>query len=330
MTPYVRLDGDPSAPPPYSFPNVVVRSFMLDADWQKLQDLCDQALNLVAFEQCGFEYTAMCPFVFAAVLSYPRMLDQSTQFIGHGFDSQNETLLGFPVAKWIQMFPGIPGFESIRMLEEISIYMPYIFVDSVWSMIAGRDVIGLPKLIGSYVPSPATVPNGNFQVTVSTSVLSTFLPATQLSVKPFLSIQPASSAPGATPPGNVPWPWSFFSLSNMGGNILDPEVQALLGNNSPLSFGGFSTVQLRQLLDPETGTDASYQAILRAEFQVSNVRPASPLPQMAISFPAYASLSIAEQLGLPVDNTNTLQPVLQTQTQIDMGYGNLSTLLLTT
>src|ERR1700735_1749514 len=209
MTSYVRLDGDPSAPPPYSFPNVTVRSFMLNANWQKLQDLCDQALNLVAFEQCGFEYTAMCPFVFAAVLSYPRMLDESTQFIGHGFDSQNETLVGFPVAKWIPMFPGVPGFESIRMLEEISIFLPYIFVDSVWSMIAGRDVIGLPKLIGSYVPTPATVPGSSFEVTVSTSVLSTFLPATQLSVKPFVSIQPASSAPGATPPGNIPWPCSI-------------------------------------------------------------------------------------------------------------------------
>jgi len=54
MTSFIQRTDNPEIPPPYLFPGVTIMSFRLPAKLTKLQDLCDELLNIGSLAERRF------------------------------------------------------------------------------------------------------------------------------------------------------------------------------------------------------------------------------------------------------------------------------------
>jgi hypothetical protein len=312
MVDYISRPDDPDIPPPYDFPGVTIMSFRLPAKVAALQKLCDEQLNIGSLEQRGFEYRAFLDFVDMEIVTYPKMLFAEAPYSNWGFASQQE--LYFRIYVW--KFWSIGGVLFPDPVPEW--FIPFIFVDNSWSMISGRNVIGFPKVMTQFSPTPVLSANP-FQISASILALKKHKPATKLDWQPLVTINP-TGATAPTLPGGL-WPWIGLEA-----NLIDPLLNELLQDLLAVFPNAFSTVQLKQFRDPSTLTDACYQAIISTPFTLSNLRPPKPLPPVTITVDRYASIDIPKSLGFAAGVP--LQPAWQYSVMLDMGMDNATTLFV--
>ena len=312
MVEYISRPDDPAIPPPSDFPGVTIMSFRLQAKAADLQKLCDKQLNIGTLEQRGFEYRVFLDFVDMEIVTYPRMEFAEAPYSKWGFASQQE--LYFRIYVW--KFWSFGGLLFPDPVPEW--FIPFIFVDNSWSMISGRNVIGFPKAMARFSPTPM-LDADPFQISASVLALKKHKPATRLDWHRLVTIDPTGAA-ASTAPGGL-WPWIGLEAS-----IVDPFLNELLQELLTFAPDAFSTVQLKQFRDPSNLTDACYQAVISTPFTLSNLRPPKPLPPATITVDRYASIDIPKSLGFPAGVP--LQPMLQFQVTLDMGMGNATTLFV--
>ena len=318
MIAFIPRDGEIQAPPPYSFPGVTIRSYRLLASWLKLRDLCDQQLNIGTLEERGFVYRPLplpVDFVDMEVLTYPRLVDDDPNSPFRGFITQQECYFRFIVVKYVP-------FGLLLIPVGFAMFFPYIAVTESWSMVTGREVIGLSKLLARI-----DIPGYPQDTVVSTETFDSFSPQAELLWKPMVTIHPAGAGFADTAPPALPWPWNNLDLGG-----LDPAHTALLEQEFLANgFGPFSTVQLKQFRDAADDAQACYQAVLQAEYRVSNIQWSGFSLLSKVTIPAYDSLRIAHFLGLipALDSTPAdpfYRPILEYTLTCDMTYGDVSTL----
>ncbi len=126
------------------FEDVTMRCFPLRAKMNSLQRFCDRYLNMdVPPEIARFRPAA--PYVLLTVVNYGRMSAATSNL---GWSAQNEILFTVPlIGHWNQWnaAPSGVGGESV-MIHEFATVSPFIFVDDDWSVAAGREVYGWPKV----------------------------------------------------------------------------------------------------------------------------------------------------------------------------------------
>jgi Acetoacetate decarboxylase (ADC) len=313
MVAFITRVDDPEIPPPYSFPGITLMSFRLPAALANLQALCDQLLNIGTLADRGFEYRAFTNFVDMEIVTYPKMLFAQAPYSHRGFASQQELYFRFFAWKFVS----VSGVLIPEPLPDLC--MPFMFVDNSWSMISGRNVIGFPKVMAQFSPTP--VLNANpFQISVSALVLQNFSAMTMLDWQPVVKINP-SAGPAPIPQGF--WPWI-----GLGGEIADPFLNWLLQEmlaNLPIAF---STVKLKQFRDASNSTDACYQAVVTTPFTPSNISVPTALPPVTITVEKYDSLDIPSSFGFPPGVP--LQPALQCAVTLDMSMQNATNLFVST
>ena len=298
--------------PPYDFPEITMMSFRLPATVANLQALCDKYLNIGTLEDRGFEYRALFGFVDMELVTYPKMMFAQEPFSRWGFASQQELYFRFFVWKFISL-GGILFPDPIPEL-----FFPFMFVDNSWSMTSGRAVLGFPKVMVQFDPTP--VLNANpLNITASALVLKTFSPTTKLDWQPIVEIKPSTStaAPKAAPGGL--WPWDGAS-GRIRISVLDHLLQLLLAAIP----NAFSTVQLKQ--SRERPNEACYQAVVSTPFTPSNMQLPNPLPPVTITVNPYASLDIPGSLGFPAGVP--LRPSLQFSVSLDMSMSRARNLFV--
>ena len=308
---YISRPDDPDIPPPYDFPGITIMGFRLPATQAKLQALCDQLLNIGTLEARGFEYRAFLDFVEMEIVTYPKMLFAEEPYSNWGYASQQELYFRFYVWKFISL----SGVLFPTPIPEL--FFPYMFVDNSWSMTSGRNVIGFPKVMARFDPTP--VLNANpFKISVSALALNRLLPATKLDWEPIVKIDP-TGGPAPAPAGL--WPWI-----ELGAEITDPLLNELLQDLLANIPNLFSTVQLKQFRDGSTTTDACYQALVETPFIPSNIGVPSPLPPVTITVNQYGNLDIPGNLGF--QPCVPLQPSLQYCVSLDMSMSKARTLFV--
>jgi hypothetical protein len=276
-------------------------SFRLPAEQSKLQALCDRFLNIGSLKDRGFQYRAPFDFVDMEVVTYPKMMFGAQPFSEWGYTSQQE--LYFRVFVW--KFLSVSGVLFPKPKPEL--FFPFIFVDNPWSMVSGRNVIGFPKNMAQFNPTP--VLNADpFRIAVSTPLMEIYSPTTPLSWQPIVQIDPSDEP--VRPHGGL-WPWI-----GLASRIADPLLNNLLQNFLKLVPNEFSSVQLKQFRDAANPVNACYQAIVSTPFTLSNIRMPKPLPSVVVTLKKYASLDIPGSLGIPADIP--LQPLLQYAVSLDM------------
>jgi hypothetical protein len=319
MIPFIQRDGEIQEPPPYSFPGVTIRSYRLVASWFALNELCDQQLNIGTLEDRGFIYYPL-PFfplnyVDMEVLTYPKLVDEDPNDPFRGFITQQECYFRYLVVKYVP-------FGLLLIPVEFSMFFPYIAVTESWSMITGREVIGLPKLLARI-----EIPGYPQDTVVSTETFDSFSGQAELLWRPMVTIHPFAAGFTSTAQPALPWPWVDLDLA-----ALDPTHLALFEETfATTGLGAFSTIQLKQFRDASDDQQACYQALLQAEYGVSNIQWQGFSLPSKITIPAYDSLRIANALGLVQAPGSTAAdpfylPLWEYTLVCDMTYGNVTTL----
>jgi len=313
MATYLPFDCDPQIPPPYSLPGVTIQNFRLAANMAQQQLLVDQYLNIGDPSERGFYYQAYLPFVDMDFVHYPSMSYALPPFSGMGSITQNELYFRIYVVKFI------PVLDLIWLpVPAIIGFFPYMFVDNSWSMIAGREVSGFPKLLASFngptqLPSQPLRP---FPIEASTLAFSSIGPGVQGQMAPFVTIQ--TLAPDG--PGNIPvnnnWTLSQTDIDKL--KQEDPAVAAALASVLPTGPSSvLRTVQLKQFRSAGSSTDACFQAIVEGQFTASNFQFLNP-QSAQIQINAYLDLSIAAALGL--GSAMPIYPISQYAATCDLLY----------
>lgn len=297
----VRADN-PEIPPPYDFPGITIMSFRLPATLANLQSLCDQLLNIGSPQARRFEYRAVAGFVDMEIVTYPKMAFAQAPYNTWGFATQQEIYFRFMVWKYVLPASGLQFPEPIPEWT-----IPFIFVDNSWSMISGRNVIGFPKVMAQFSPTPVLNLNP-LNITVSALALKTHSLTTKLDWQPIVEIRP-DNKPAPAPAGIWPWIGLGAGLANP---ILNGYLQALLASVP----NAFSTVELKQFRDASSLTEACYQAVVATGFAPSNIGPPVQLPAATVQVNTYASLDIPGSLGFAANTP--LQPMLQYAVSMDM------------
>src|SRR5881394_2628271 len=142
-TPFEPSIAGAQGPPPYDSPGVRVFGFPLLADAPPLYNLCNQLLNIAPTSTgISFEPILVSPntcIVTIEALDYPSLLPTASPWSDLGAIQQQELLFSVPVVRK-------QGGATV----EAGIFIPYIFVSDQTSAIAGREVLGLPKLLASF------------------------------------------------------------------------------------------------------------------------------------------------------------------------------------
>jgi hypothetical protein len=313
MVSFIQRLDNPEIPPPYNFPGITIMSFQLQGTLAKLQGLCDKLLNIGSLADRGFEYRAFTEVVDMEIVTYPRMEFNQLPYSQWGYATQQELYFRF----YVWRFDLIGGLLFPAPLPQF--FFPFIYVDNSWSMISGRNVIGYPKVMAQFDPTPMLGANP-LRITASALALDVHSPNTQLQMHPIVEIKPNQAVIAPNAPNGV-WPWVGLAAQ---ANIIDPNLQqqsqAVLAAIPPF----FSTVQLKQFRDLPTG--ACFQAVVETPFTPSNIGIPQPLPPVSVTVNSYASLDIPCCLGFPAGVA--LQPALQYSVSLNMSMQNGSDLFV--
>jgi hypothetical protein len=306
---YVSQIGDTQNPPPYTFPDVDINSFRLEVDLDVLTALCDELLNIGDADDRGFEYRPVFPFVDLEVLNYPKM--EYGLFPPSGFVSQHECYVRFFVMKYI-------GWNGWLWPDgEMAVFCPMLIVDNPWSAFAGRDVMGLPKLLGDFAPFSAASPF----TTIKTEVFRDLFVGQKSTVEPVVTIAKAPTGAKAIKPRDAgKWPW---------GDIEDDAIGAaerVLGKSLVFAPTIFECVAMKQFRDAMNPFNACYQAILQSLTFVETVADLEELPPVRITLNDYASFDLAKRLGLP--SGKPLTPISQFHVRCSFSFGEVITLFV--
>ena len=116
-----------------------VPGFILDADKEKLQALCDRYLNS-AIGSAG-RFVPAAGFVLLACCRLPSLRSISPPHSNFGRFVEHE------VALWMLVID--------KAKKRLYWMLPYIFVDNTFAMAMGRELYGFPKSMGTIaIPSP--------------------------------------------------------------------------------------------------------------------------------------------------------------------------------
>lgn len=317
-------------PPPYRFHNVRVRSFALKANKDKLEDLCNRYLNFgrtyeQAMQEEGFAYRPSAPMVDLDVLTYPEMrtdydYSKNPEFKNEGYMRQHELYFRLWVAKWVKIEE-----TDLEFPEEWAMFIPYIFVDNPWSVISGREVVGYPKVIADF--DGISDDSEQSPIIMKTDVFNKYGRDEVLSLEEAVRIEFPDGVEKS--PFKFIWPWgnmpSVYDLTTELDDLLFSRLMGVLGGVSIL------TIQPKQFRDAEGPGTACYQSLVRGELIVQDA-DIEILKKATITIPPFASLRIAEDLGLesdPRDPANQYRSVNQYRQVCDqLKLGNFKNILV--
>lgn len=326
MVAYITRDDSPEIPPPYEFTDVTILSFRLMAKLPNLQELCDQWLNVGTLAKRGFRYKAFLPFVDMEIVNYPRMAFAEQPYREWGYATQHELYFRF----FVWRFQYACGLLLPAPLPEL--FFPYMFVDNSWSMLSGRNVIGFPKVLAQFSPTPV-VPTAPLPITISALALPSHQPTTKLDWQPIVVVKAPSGAAVAArprPPGGT-WPWIGLEFTGAEARQvavrgLEPALVGPLQTLWAAPPNTFSAVQLKQFRDAPSLTEACYQAVISIPFtpQLSGVP--DPFGPATVTVNQYDSLKIPDAFGF--DANKPLLPLLQYSVSLNMTMGQATNLFI--
>jgi hypothetical protein len=344
------------AAPPFSFPNVTMRIFPLQADFHALRRFCDQYLN-VAPEFALFRPSM--PFVMLTIVNYGRM---SVEQGNLGWTSQNEVLFGIPL-EWYEPREGRWVFRDLAQVA------PFIFVDNEASQVVGREVYGWPKVQGWFageIDRWAINPRSHRRLMrLDTRLFKRLYEGKRPMPRELLVVEedPNPSVTRFPPQADGPlnpllglqkallgWTtlfsqgveaWTRLQLgSPMDRRALPDLVAGLLGSlDSVAASLQANTINLKQFRDAHRPARACYQAITNARMEITQVHGGGMLGDLAllrgdpsaghrIHLHRYSAQPIIETLGLQVADESegdegrvaVLHPTLPFWMKLDLRY----------
>ncbi|MDH3732309.1 MAG: acetoacetate decarboxylase family protein [Gemmatimonadota bacterium] len=128
---------------PYVANGVTMSSFLVHADHDKLQGHLDHYIN-DRDPDGEWEYKALIPNV---LITYAHLMGDVFQEDGKKVGLMDENDLCF----WVLCVAMRKTALGIRIPSHLTWFVPFIFVDNPFAVVAGREIYGFPKTVGRFL-----------------------------------------------------------------------------------------------------------------------------------------------------------------------------------
>jgi hypothetical protein len=290
--------------------------FLLAADLQRLKQLCDTYLN-VHSEGRGrndrpFDYTPLAPYIF---MLYADMKISSLDAHDQALGWMREIEISF----WV---PTVARAQSGGLLvpDHVAFFLPYLFVDNPYALLAGREVYGFPKMLGQ-IQAVEDYQTPAFALDVWG--FQRFGPDEEGKVRRLLEVHPMQGEAGEHPTAAAPWrSWEearrvlIQLLLDSGGRDLDRVEDATVLN--ALDQASLPVVFLKQFPDVADSGRACYQALVEAPVRVVDFHVGQRLEgTYQLILHDLVSHPLARTLGLAVQDGGHIQSLAALSLSLD-------------
>ncbi len=306
---------------PYLQEDARIFVFLLAADRQRLKSLCDATLTAVGEGRVGakgaFDYVPLAPYV---LMLYAAMkissLDAQDQTLGW----MRETEVSF----WVPTVARVPT-GGLLVPDHLAFFVPYLFVDNPYALLAGREVYGFPKMLGQIKPV-SDYENPTFELSVWG--FQRFGLDEEGELQQLLEVSPMQRGEESNPMPTAPWQsWTearralIELLLDSGPRGRDETESAAL---NALDQAEIPLVFLKQFPDIADGGRACYQALVEAPARVVNFHAGQRLGggyQLVLH--DLASHPLARILGLSLQDGGRIQSLATLKLWVDftLDYG---------
>ncbi|MBK8251352.1 MAG: NAD(P)-binding protein [Polyangiaceae bacterium] len=292
---YIERGGELILRAPYQQNGTRLYAFLLNADPEKLQALCDRYLNIGRTK-----YRPFAPFVALGCADIASLRSLNPEDMSKGFMTERD------VAFWIPVL-GENTSHNCRVDQHLAWFLPYIFVDSAAPMAVGREVYGFPKLAGRI--DFGEIEGRGTLVSVDALAIDRFSPATRAREQRIVEVRRKADSDH----GPISLLWNAFekAASGLSQGIYQAAEQVLqdaaldaaasiLREVSPSE--PVRMVFLKQFRDVGDPKRACYQAIVSANATVTGFRAGGLLEgPFEVRIQELDSHPIIEELGLAGD-----------------------------
>jgi uncharacterized protein with NAD-binding domain and iron-sulfur cluster len=306
---FIDYPGMPVYPPAYRQKGITLHQFVLEGNAERLDAVVDRYLNASAE---AHRFSALGKWV---VLQSGHIADNASDPPGSAYGRGQERSLAFliPVVRWNG--GGGAGVSPI----DVGFFALYVFVDHPLSLIAGREVLGMPKHLAAFDPDSS--PQSLDQMTMRTMVVHRLGEASPVVEAPLVHIhrQPEEATGLLAELASLPFvdvlhrsldqligasPFASWSASAEIGGVL----RALLGRPH-VRF--FSRRQLRDARDP---TRAAFDEVTFARMDLGDVSLRRPSGRHTIEIVEHESHPIVRSLGLA---SGLIRPVAELEIHVE-------------
>ena len=264
--------------------------FILAAsDPTALQTFCDTQLN--APMGAPDRFRVLAPLVMLTITQTDAITSEVPPFSDQGALFEREATFWIPIRD-----------TAGPLLQPLSFFTPYIFVDNPLALVAGRELYGFPKDPADVtMPADPTQPGG---FAVNGLTVQTFGPQATVTRATLVSV----AAPASPQPGGIIADAAaafaairtiFEGLGNLARDL--HEALALL---SALEHHALQTVLLKQVRDTTNGLLACYQAVVQVPLEVTRFEGFRHLEPHVVTLASTASDPLPASLGLSAMQTS--------------------------
>jgi hypothetical protein len=295
---FVERGGEMVLRQPIACDRTRMYNFLVDADWDALVRLCDQAFREPSGGAVVVRPILPAVMVVAADIQRGQSKDPVDRL--KGFAKERDLGFWVPVARGRFDDDDPEEFE----IQQVGWYQPYLFIDNPAAVFVGRETYGFQKAFASCtMPSDATHPS---RFAVETLVIDTFTPETEAKVEELYRLERGDGGVlGALDSsidtfGDLVFAACKRLLTHFltrGGvrptwELLENLYESVKGGLVPMFF-------LRQFRDVAQPDRACYQAIIEAAADLTAWRGGGFLDEHVLTIRECASHPIAKDLGLP-------------------------------
>lgn len=312
---YVVRPGVQTFAPPILAKDTRMQSFALRADAAALDKMCDRFLNEPGRGQTDLEFRPLGDIVMLA--NAPMAHISVTDPI----DSKKGWMRETDVAFWVPVAGGRRQ-EGQWRAEMVAWFLPYVWVDVSTAVATGREVYGFPKEL-SWLELPSGS-DDSLVVQLSTMVLPTYTPETELVKKPLFRIERTG---GLEAEVKQEYPGFEHAVRDLvkrlygeDGGIEVPSWQLIVNLLENLLRGEMPLVFLKEFRDITQPHKACYQRIVQAPAKLEKFTIAYPyLSSYQVSINGYESHPIARDFGFAAspDGSATVPALLGFYMQYD-------------
>ena len=147
---------------PFDMKGTEFYGFFVEGTMKNLQDLCDRSLNCPG---SPVEYRPATNYIMISfdIVNSISSIDKP--------DSEQGYFAEYEVIFWLLTLVG-KKIGPFFQVERLAVFTPYIFVNSSFALLAGREIYGFPKQLGRVqIPQPDEEPN---LFSLDTLMLKTF------------------------------------------------------------------------------------------------------------------------------------------------------------
>jgi len=284
------LNGTLGFPAPFYEGGSMMYSFVFSSDLDKLQKVCDAWFNVPSGGEVY--YRPLLPIVIATFYNNAASNPLTPPFDQWGHTAYQEVVFSILVVR-------LKKKGGVWIAEHVSAFVPYIFVDNMFALAAGREVYGMPKSM-SWIDVPADAQAADKQFRIEAISAAAFSPGAAFARKLVAEVRQQGS--GAAPSLWKDMETAFEAMKNMvfgGSHITLPGLglvveiaEIFLEQKLPFS-------SLRQLRAIDSSETAVYQAVVDFYARMKKFHGAGELPgDYILQLPQDAVYPIARDLGL--------------------------------